>query len=334
MTTAEKLNTVYDAFNGIKDAIVEKGGTAGSSITEFPQNILDLPSGGDLKDFLEGNITEFTVPAGTTKLGKGAFAYTNIQYCSIPESVTSLGNYCFYSSALTSIKIPSTIYVISDYCFSQCSKLASIEFSGEVQAGNNSFSGTTSLKSVRFPNTDALFNSYFTNTTGHPFSVSRGGTYYFGDSQEILTTIEIPYGITQIKAQSLTGGFQFTKIIIPNTVTTLGTDCFWGCSKLPSIDIPDSVTNISAYVFEECYKLKVINFGNTRTTVPTLGHTNAFYKVGNGGSASALNSYHIVVPDALYDEWITKTNWSSTTNYIKNNTIKYSDALAQGIITE
>lgn len=39
------------------------------------------------------------------------------------------------------------------------------------------------------------------------------------------------------------------------------------------------------------------------TTVPHLYHTDAF--------ANTNNTYKIVVPDALYDEWVATNNWSN-----------------------
>jgi hypothetical protein len=56
------------------------------------------------------------------------------------------------------------------------------------------------------------------------------------------------------------------------------------------------------------------------TAVPTLANTNAF----NG----IPDDCKIIVPDALYDEWIAATNWSAYATY----TIKKSewDDLKQG----
>lgn len=268
MTTAEKLNTVYDAFNGIKDAIIEKGGTAGSSITEYPQNILDLPSGGDANDVLFRRCTEYKMPDGERTIPYG-FQYGNNKLVSFDgNNATSVGSYAFWS----------------------CAALSSVSFPAATSIGSNAFYGCSSLAAVPLPVTTSI-----------------GTLAFYGCSS--LTSIELP------------------------SATSIGNNVFQASPSLVAVSLP-AATSIGSGVFQSCYKLKVINFGNTLTKVPTLSNTNAFTNVGNNGSASALGSYHIVVPDALYDEWITKTNWSSTTNYIKQNTIKYSDALAQGIITE
>jgi hypothetical protein len=71
--------------------------------------------------------------------------------------------------------------------------------------------------------------------------------------------------------------------------------------------IPSSVTSIDGYAFYNCYSVAYYDFHN-HTSVPTLSNNNAFY-----GIASDCK---IVVPDALYDEWIAATNWSSLASKI------------------
>lgn len=83
---------------------------------------------------------------------------------------------------------------------------------------------------------------------------------------------------------------------------------------LKYLDVPDYVPAISS-PFNACYSLQYINFGNTRTTIPTCLNSSVF----NGCFAL------IVVPDALYDEWIASTNW--LTDNIKNRIVTYSYAM-------
>ena len=83
---------------------------------------------------------------------------------------------------------------------------------------------------------------------------------------------------------------------------------------LKYLDVPDYVPAISSQ-FNECYSLQYINFGNTRTTIPTCLNSSVF------NNCFAL----IVVPDALYDEWIASTNW--LLDDIKNRIVTYSYAM-------
>ena len=63
-----------------------------------------------------------------------------------------------------------------------------------------------------------------------------------------------------------------------------GIDMFYGCTSLELVDMTGS------------------------TGVPILNNVNNF--------ANTNNTYKIVVPDSLYDEWIAATNWASIASHI------------------
>ena len=84
-------------------------------------------------------------------------------------------------------------------------------------------------------------------------------------------------------------------------VTQIGTDAYKDKTNLYSIAIPDTVTSIGPTAFSGCTNCCVYDFGCSRTTIPTVDY-NAFNKQNI--------SYLIVVPDTLYSQWITQTNWN------------------------
>ena len=56
-----------------------------------------------------------------------------------------------------------------------------------------------------------------------------------------------------------------------------------------------------------CSALEVVDFSEA-TSVPTLHSVNTFQNTNS--------TFKIVVPDALYDQWIAARNWSSFANQI------------------
>lgn len=60
---------------------------------------------------------------------------------------------------------------------------------------------------------------------------------------ELSGRIEIPYGVTAIGNNALSGA-TFNDIVIPNTVNAIGATAFSGCTGLSQITIPTSVTSI------------------------------------------------------------------------------------------
>lgn len=89
---------------------------------------------------------------------------------------------------------------------------------------------------------------------------------------------------------------------IGNSVTSIKREAFKYCYSLASVVIPNSVTSIGSSAFYNCASMAFYDFSQC-TSVPTLGGTSVF--------SSIPSDCKIVVPDALYDEWIAATNWSS-----------------------
>lgn len=89
-------------------------------------------------------------------------------------------------------------------------------------------------------------------------------------------------------------------INMPSGIEEIGSAAFYRCDsffRLPPF--PSTLKSIGANAFFYC-TAKVFDF-SACVQVPTLANINAFSYI----------SGEIVVPDALYDEWIAATNWST-----------------------
>ena len=100
-----------------------------------------------------------------------------------------------------------------------------------------------------------------------------------------------------------------TKVVVGSQVTSIGENCFRN-STTKYVVIPDSVTTIdNRFMGSSTYGsdsvVEVLDFGNTRTTVPTVskGAYDSIHLLTAGRNAIAY------VPDALYNNWITKSGW-------------------------
>jgi hypothetical protein len=71
-------------------------------------------------------------------------------------------------------------------------------------------------------------------------------------------------------------------------------------------------TTVGATTFRDCTSLEVVDFSNCSKVIG-LYNVSAFQNVPN--------TCKIVVPDALYDDWIVASNWSTFASQI----IKKSD---------
>ena len=198
-----------------------------------------------------------------------------------------------------------------------------------------SFENCKSLISAIIPNTVTTFDPYiFANCYALeniiiPTSITIINYNDFAYCYN-LTNVVIPQGVTNIGNQAFRE-CKFKSITIPDSVINFGSYIFTGCNNIENVTIPSGVNDINTYTFRSCQSLKKVIFigslnsiGGTEafaycysitkydfsnnTVVPTLSNTNAF---------SDINAIcKIIVPDALYDEWITATNWTTYADYI------------------
>ena len=93
--------------------------------------------------------------------------------------------------------------------------------------------------------------------------------------------------------------------------TTLANNSYYwmfrNCTSLKRIKMNASSGNWGSSMFNGCTSLELVDMTGS-IGVPTLSNVNNF--------SNTNNTYKIVVPDSLYDTWITATNWASIASHI------------------
>ena len=137
------------------------------------------------------------------------------------------------------------------------------------------------------------------------------GSYVFFTCKE-LKKLEFSDSVSQISYQAFAGCSGLTSLYFPNTVQFIGYESFFNCTGLKNVVIVgNSNLNIETGAFSSCKALEVVDFSQT-TVVPKLNNVNAFTNVPT--------TCKIVVPDALYNSWISATNWSAVTlTFVKSS---------------
>ena len=175
-----------------------------------------------------------------------------------------------------------------------CNMLQAVEIGRNVTSiGDSAFQDCYSLSSIVIPDGvtsigDSAFRNCYT-----------------------LSSIVIPDGVTSINNYTFSACYSLSSIVIPNSVTRIGTGAMGSCVVLTNIVIPQGVTSIGSNAFNMDYCIAFYDFSQA-TAVPTLTSTNALF---------VTSDCKIIVPDALYDEWIATTNWST----YESSIIKESD---------
>lgn len=175
--------------------------------------------------------------------------------------------------------------------------------------------------------------------SGYEKGLSEGG----GSDDGVLASlidrsimeVNIPHGVTKIGDYAFCGCNNVVKFTIPDSVTVIGNQACNGIGTAKGVDeviMPDSITTMGAHafvwsgvkkfvisknidkieasVFGGCSKCELYDFSRYEA-VPSLVNVNAFDQMTNYKKAK------ILVPAALYDDWIVATNWSNFADYIE-----------------
>ena len=160
----------------------------------------------------------------------------------IPNTVMYVDDYAFYNRHLTSVTIPNSVVSIGDAAFDYCYELTSVYYTGNIEQ----WCGIT-----------------FSSITSNPL-YSAHNLYI---NNNLVTELNIPESVTEIKANAFNWATCLTSITIPSSVTSIGNSAFYGCSGLTEITIPNSVTSIGGSAFSGCSGLTSVTIGNSVTSI-------------------------------------------------------------------
>lgn len=194
-----------------------------------------------------------------------------------------------------------------------CSMLQRVELgavTGEIFTGT--FYNCHNLKSIAIPDGISNFHSrafWWGNSLLHitvPKSVKqlRGYLIYCCYS---IKSISLPASIAVIADGDLSFCHAITKIFLPSGLQTLGYGVFQSDVSLTKLIFPPALTSIAGNAFYGNSGTKVYDFTRC-AVVPTLAAASAFTDIAS--------DCEIWIPSALYDEWISATNWAMYADHI------------------
>ena len=246
------------------------------------------------KDAFDNNtvLTSITIPNSVTSIEERAFYYCeNLTSVIFAEGsqLTSIGDEAFMlCHRLLSITIPDNVTSIGDSAFVYCYRLIEVcnKSALTITAGSEDYGlvgfyanhvitdeSDTALATVGDyifydDGTDVYLVVYLgsdsqvilpTNYNGKDYAIY----YYAFYSNNKITSITIPEGVTSIGEFAFQYCFWLADINIPNSVTSIGDRAFENCASLSSITIPASVTSIGQNAFYACTNLTSVIFEDT-----------------------------------------------------------------------
>jgi hypothetical protein len=254
----------------------------GLKTVAFPESIVTI----DTYAFSQcTNLQTVSYPTKLKKIGEGAF-YNCTSLLTLPyvdetkkdkfmDTLTQIGTNAFFKctnlgkitdnlgneSKTDLIKVlqNSKVTSIGDEAFRACKfikgaygealrNVASVK----ITIGLKAFDATDIVKAQKFELQDST-NTVIAN------SEFMGVSAFTDDSDNVITEIEIPYGVTTIGSYAFADCTSITKLIIPSTVTKIGSYAFSGCSSLKEVVYDASYYELPEYIFSNCTSLTTIS---------------------------------------------------------------------------
>ena len=174
------------------------------------------------------SLTSLNLPEGLWYIGENAFhSCTNLTSVNMLNGITRINRLAFWGcSGLTNITFPNSLSYIGEYAFYGCSNVEYVQF--------------FSIESWLNLWLDQLFyNAQF---------------YLDKVNIKLLTTLNIPEGVTYIRNEAFKGFNKLTSIIIPSSITSIGNEAFYGCDNLTDIYcLSERVPSVGFDAFKDSY---------------------------------------------------------------------------------
>ena len=334
--TAAGTQVTGDNVDGVVECIAEHyagggGGSGGVIITPIVADKDNIVSFRELATgfyTFHGYFTPYSgsdvsmsapYPAFGTVINDGEISYVQIlfpyknqvQYLEVTDnsykrSDVKLANYGVINVAefqkvmeyATNISIGSDCETLSEVIAALAEKLSYGEMNGEFEYSENLTDGEVTSYSIKgigsVTNTDLVFPE---NYNGKPVTLISSDAF---KDNTTITSIVIPDGYTSIGMEAFRGCTALESAVIGNGITGIGTNVFLD-AELKRVKFGNSITRITSYAFNGC-PLELLDFREA-TVVPTLDDGTIFVGMAAG--------CQIVVPDALYDEWVAASRWSN-----------------------
>lgn len=164
------------------------------------------------------NFRKIILPTGIERIGKYAFAATNIESPELPQSVRILDEGCFLGTNIRKLVIGSLIRKVPRYAFQACPYLRKVTLQAPVETLERGAFGLNGLDRFEFP---ATFVS-----DGYAFEFSGIGEAIFNSAESLhidikfdaLTKVVFNEGVETILC-NLTSGCRNLSMVVPPQAT-------------------------------------------------------------------------------------------------------------------
>ncbi|MDE6480377.1 MAG: leucine-rich repeat domain-containing protein [Muribaculaceae bacterium] len=196
--------------------------------------------------------------ADSNPLSNGANLYVDsrlITKVSLSSEATAIGSNAFAGYApLTELEIPESVVSIGEQAFFDCMNLETVTVRpGKKAYGDGAFLSCPNVREIYCYDLEDWVNSRFETMYSNPITA---GTKFYLDG-DLLTTFELPEGLTEIGANCFSEYGCVTDVVIPESISIIGDYAFAYCNNLEAVYIGSHVGSIGKKAFN-CPNIKTI----------------------------------------------------------------------------
>lgn len=243
----------------------------------------------------------------------GSYAFhsmSNLESVTIPKNATATGSNAYWGCiSLKHMNLSPATSALSTSSFYGCAALKTITIANGLTSIANNVFVSSGIQHLRV--TDKVTINLLARTEIEEFSFSSKYTAITAamfDSCTHLKYVKLGDNITSIGSNAFINCVSLKRVDLNEGLKTIESSAFYTCISLDKLIFPSTISTIGSQAFNQCSKMRVWDFSRC-TSIPTLMHQNAF-------TLNTQLGKKIIVPDALYEEWITASNWINLSAFI------------------
>lgn len=277
------------------------------------------------------------LPPSLQRIGKEAFAGSNIEEIDLPPSIQVLDEGCFLGSNLKKIVIGSQITTVAKHSFEACPYLEDVTILDPVEFLDEKSFGRNNLTKLEIPRTirnmdfaffdsaveQAVFNApdltgiYLQNKYMKKAIFNEGVSIigeYICDGCQDLAQVELPSSLRSIGISAFANCTSLNSVFIPEGCLDIDEEAFFN-SGLNNIYLPSTIETIGSKAIPLRRDLTEVY---SRSNIPTSISSDAFYPVDGGSDMSDHPSNtKLFVPKGSAELYRNSQGWNCFSEYIE-----------------
>ncbi|MDE6769744.1 MAG: leucine-rich repeat domain-containing protein [Muribaculaceae bacterium] len=163
------------------------------------------------------------------------------------DNISAIGDNAFICyKPLKSVTLSKSITSVGEQAFFGCENLEKVSIeANSINYGYGAFLRCENIREVYCDNISDWLLSKFETGPANPLYY---GAKLYVDG-ELLTTLDVPEGITQINENSFFNYPYLTKVTLPESVTEVGTSAFVNCEDIEEIILGSHIQNLGNRAF-------------------------------------------------------------------------------------